>query len=155
MPLIVRWPGHVEEGRRVSTQVGVVDVAPTLADLAGMELLAEPDGHSLADDLAGGTPRAARALYGFCRRISSLPATWSVREPDWKLVRSEEGREELYHLASDPRELRNVIASESEVAGRLRALLTAHLTDQPPVSDVQRQLSDEARRALEALGYIE
>ena len=155
MPLIVRWPGHVEEGRRVSTQVGVVDVAPTLADLAGVELLAEPDGHSLDDELAGRRPRAARALYGFCRKISSLPATWSVREPDWKLVRSEEGREELYHIASDPRELRNVIASESEVAGRLRALLTAHLTDKSPAPDAQRQLSDEARCALEALGYIE
>jgi choline-sulfatase len=54
IPLLIRWPGHITPGGRVSGMVELVDVLPTILDLAG---LPRPDGlhgTSFADALAAG-----------------------------------------------------------------------------------------------------
>ena len=51
------------------------------------------------------------------------------RTPDWKLVRdfNNEGRDELYHLAADPGEARNLIADPGPAAKKARADLDARI----------------------------
>jgi arylsulfatase A-like enzyme len=53
VPLLVIWPGHLPAGRRVETPVSMIDVLPTLLDLAGLPAPDVLQGRSLAPLLRG------------------------------------------------------------------------------------------------------
>jgi arylsulfatase A-like enzyme len=149
VPLILSLPGRVEPGTVVSQQVSLVDLTPTLLDLAGAPLDGV-DGISLLPVLAGeaGDPDRAVWIDGTDGgRISQL----AVRQPPWKLlVHVESGEEEAYRLDVDPRERRSV---PDEAPAELRELLYAELAtvEQPELS-----ADDEARveSRLADLGYL-
>lgn len=63
VPLVVRWPGVVEPGRRTDALVSVVDWLPTLVELAGGEAPADLDGRSLAPLLRGETDSHRAVLF--------------------------------------------------------------------------------------------
>jgi len=105
VPLIVSAPGRVEPGV-VGSQVSLVDLTPTLLDLAGAPLDGV-DGVSLAPALRG-KPTDGRDAWIVATdggRVSQL----SLRRPPWKLtVQVESGEEEAYRLDRDPRERESV-----------------------------------------------
>jgi len=51
VPLLVRWPERIPAGRRVDDFVSVLDIGPTLLDLAGVEPPATIDGQSFLEQL--------------------------------------------------------------------------------------------------------
>ncbi len=53
VPLMFIWPGHIAGGRRFDQPVSMIDVLPTLLDLAGLPALAVQQGQSLAPLLLG------------------------------------------------------------------------------------------------------
>ncbi|HUT14168.1 MAG TPA: sulfatase, partial [Thermoguttaceae bacterium] len=140
VPLIVSWPGKIAQDERSDAIVSSVDYFPTILDVAGLPRPEEQacDGASLWPVLQGGRPDPARAV--FCHfphmppATGSLPAT-SVRQGDWKLLRfygdASEGtdRLELYRLADDPGESRNLAGSDPQRAADLNALVEKHLAD--------------------------
>ena len=75
VPLVVRWPGKVEAGRRNETLLSSIDIVPTLLELAGAPLPETDecvvDGRSFADALTGGTVRERPVLVemGYGRAI--------------------------------------------------------------------------------------
>lgn len=78
---------------------------------------------------------------------------------DWplKLIRSSDGRDELYNLLEDPGELRNLAASQAADAARLRERLERFESGRTraPAGGVRAaELSDEQRRILKSLGYV-
>jgi hypothetical protein len=77
-----------------------------------------------------------------------------VRTGRWKYIRAEDGPDELYDLRADPGETRNLRAERPEVAAELGAALDRHIAARSSAA-AQPELSDEQRRALEALGYVE
>jgi arylsulfatase A-like enzyme len=140
VPLLFVYPGAVrasESGRLASN----VDVAPTLAVLAGVKwpsplpgknLLEAPPEGADADEavFAEVSIPATRLLAGRVDRLTRM-----VRTREWKYVLYPSGAEELYDTAADPIEVHNLAASP-EHAGRrteLRERLTAWLalTAQP------------------------
>jgi len=159
VPLILHWPGHLPAGRRVRTQVGLVDVAPTLAELVGLPPLASIDGRSLAAAARGGAEPDPRPLFGQ-RYLVSEATGWdhgvksSVRTPRWKYIRAPEASDELYDLAADAGERRNLLAEQPEVAAGLRRLLETHVAMLPGAAPAP-PISEETRRALRALGYVD
>jgi arylsulfatase A-like enzyme len=147
VPLIVRWPGV--EPRRVPDLVQLIDVAPTILALEGLE--APPmDGVSLAPALSG-RPAGARTAYA--ESVFPIRYGWSplrtVRDTRFKLI--EAPRPELYDLASDPHELRNLYDSEPPAAARLEAKLR---TFGPPERQVTASPDGPAREQLASLGYV-
>jgi len=119
IPLIIRAPGH--EPRRIGDQVGLIDVMPTLLDLAGVSEDASPrmQGGSLVPFLEGGTV-TDRSWYTY----SEQPQT--LRTPTWKYIEWVQGGEPvLYDLSADPGETNNVIDQHPEVAQRFRDRLDA------------------------------
>jgi arylsulfatase A-like enzyme len=162
VPLIAYWPGQLPKGLRVATPVGLADVAPTLAELAGLPELAGIDGRSLAATARGGVAPDARPLFGY-RHLISEATGWdrgektSVRTDVWKYIRSTGNgptREELYDLQKDPGELHDVHETQAERLAQLGSTLDAHLAAMPAARP-EAGISEETKRALRALGYTE
>ena len=131
VPLILRLPGVIPAGKRIPGPVRLVDVAPTVLELAGETRAAEEmgmQGRSLVPALSGEPCEAPG------ERLFMTECTWmrkrGVRTPEWKLIVARDhpdihGRPpvELYHLATDPGEQVNLADARLEVVGELRASL--------------------------------
>jgi arylsulfatase len=120
-PLIARWPGHTPRNE-ITDQVGhILDLLPTLVDVAGVELPAkgsfQPEGASLVPILSGGKRQAPELLAW------DYNGNAAVRLGDQKLVWDKlVGRWELYDLATDPTETRDLAGAQPErVAGMAAA----------------------------------
>jgi choline-sulfatase len=158
VPLILRWPKNLEAGRRIETTLGLVDVAPTIADLVGIGLPPPIDGRSIAPALRDGTEPEPVAVVGSRRRLVELkvPAMGErhyVRTSRWKYIRGEDGPEELYDLIVDPLEMDNRAADHRGVVARLSAIVDKQQT-RKPTRDV-RAMSREEKESLVALGYVD
>ncbi len=122
-PLLIRGPG-VPAGETRKQLVSNVDLAPTFADLAGVEPPARPDGRSLAPLLSGDPPATWRETVLLERRNANLG--WiGVRTARYAYFEYEEtGEEELYDLESDPYQLESIHESaDPALLSRLRARL--------------------------------
>jgi arylsulfatase A-like enzyme len=159
VPLLVRWPGEVPAGRRIATPVGLVDVAPTVLALAGIESLATRDGRSLAAAIRGDAEPSPRPIFGI-RRLVDESTGWgrgvklSVRTDRWKYIFSSDAPHELFDLEADPGEQQNVLGTQIDRATEVREVLEKHVAELPRTHEAA-PLSDETRRALQALGYLE
>ena len=132
-PLIVWAPGLMPAKARGTVNsnsvVSALDFVPSLARLAGVALPREIrfDGEDLSQTLLGRS-RASRRKPLMWNRPPDWPGTeinrWpdlAIREGDWKLLVMEDGAgAQLYDLASDPSESRNVAREEPKVAERLK-----------------------------------
>jgi arylsulfatase A-like enzyme len=147
VPLIVSAPGRVEPGV-VRSQVSLVDLTPTLLDLAGVPLDGV-DGVSLVPALDGAQTedRDAWIVATDAGRVSQL----ALRLPPWKLtVHVESGEEEAYRLDRDPRERENV-ADEAPAAVRERVYEELETLEQPELT-AEEEAAVTSR--LTDLGYL-
>jgi arylsulfatase A-like enzyme len=125
-PAIVYWPrGLAAGGGSVTTAVAhVMDVLPTLAELASAEPLSElegrtlrrPEGRSLVPLLRGEPYAGHEVLYW------EHEGGRAVREGDWKLAALPDGEWELFDLSTDRSESRDVSATHPDEVAHLAAL---------------------------------
>jgi choline-sulfatase len=124
VPLVVRAPrGLARAGERVAEPVSLLDVAPTLLDLAGLDAsdLGAIDGRSLAPVLRGEGRRAAPVVAEYLAEGVNAPMVM-VRDGALKYIRCSGDPDVLYDLDADPRELRNLAdGTEDGAEARLRA----------------------------------
>ncbi len=127
VPLIVRWPGHVEAGAVQDVLVTTVDFLPTFAGLAGVDSLPDNlEGVDLRGLWLQGDPLAERALYWHYPHYHRGMPSSSIRVGDFKLIEFfETGQVELYNLANDPGEQRNLAQSQPEQAQAMLEQLQA------------------------------
>ncbi|MFO0909856.1 MAG: sulfatase-like hydrolase/transferase [Isosphaeraceae bacterium] len=127
VPLIVAWPGKIEADV-AATPVYTADLLPTIADFCGLEVPETLDGISLARFLIEGVEPNSRVLYWHYPHYSNQGGRpgGAVRDGDLKLVVDyETNRRELFDLAADPSESRNIAAQESSRVASLAARLAA------------------------------
>ncbi len=103
VPFLMRWPGRIPAGSVFRQPVTSLDIYGTSAAAAGIRRLSAIDGVDLLPFLTGQRSDAPHeALFW---RLNQRRA---LRMGDWKLVRQpgrrQQGRWELYNLASDPGE---------------------------------------------------
>ena len=129
-PLIVRWPGVVAAGSTCDTPVVLTDLVPTLLEAAGIDpakAVGPLDGISILK-LLRGESLPARTLYWHFPNYTNQggrPAG-AIREGDWKLVEHfEDGSVELFNLAQDVGETKNLASAEPARADDLRRKLQA------------------------------
>ena len=117
VPLIVAGPG-VPKGKRVPAQCYLRDLFPTVCDLTGVPVRAGLDGRSLKPVLAGEKDRVHDAVFGSFTDTQRMMRT----DDGWKVVwYPKAGRTQLYHVAFDPDEMRD-LAAEAAHRDRLRAM---------------------------------
>src|SRR5262249_41193183 len=123
VPLIVATPG-AKAGRRTEI-VSLADVTPTILDLAGEPPSPAADGRSLRPLLAGEQPLEERPAYAgthYPRFHFGWSELDSLQDGRYKIIESSDP--ELYDLAEDPGETRNLAASQRERYLALRRQLT-------------------------------
>ena len=141
VPMVVRYPALLptEAAHTSHALVSNVDIAPTIADLAGLTWGA--DGRSFVPLLDGSAQSIRSALLiEHCRGVNrgSVPCSglsfyahqtraggyWGVVTPDAKYVKYDTGDRQLFDLQADPGELRNLIGSTGLVASMQQKLAT-------------------------------
>ncbi len=111
IPMIMHWPnGIVNKGRIINDFVSILDIAPTILEITGVKTVGELSGHSLLNYLRDlpieeeqkylFTQTNGNELYGIQR---------SIQSKEWKFVYNGFDYDELYHLKSDPNEMKNLI----------------------------------------------
>jgi len=147
VPLIVKLPGGRDAGRRLEAPVHLIDVAPTLLELAGL-----PAGEELVGSSLLGPPATDRPLYAETYH-PSLRYGWSelLSLVSWPYHLIEGPAPELYDLGADPAEERDLASEAPAVRERLLARLRPlRGALQPPFSE-----TEEVREQLASLGYLD
>ena len=117
VPLMYWFPRVYQSAAHAKTVGSQVDLAPTIADLAGVPAAPDWQGRSLFD-----TGHAPRAYF----YVAEDHFTLGVRESNWKYIFDlREGVEELYDLDHDPTEQHNLATAQPERCARLRQRLAA------------------------------
>jgi arylsulfatase A-like enzyme len=131
VPLVVVWPEHIPANMRVQTPVSLSGLPNTVLALTGSEATfpgtswtpcwtSEQKGEVIAAEIP------SQARYPPCHGHSPVAhgAMQALRDGDLKYIHGGDGAEELYDLARDPEELRNLITDPAHRAAvvRLRGL---------------------------------
>ncbi len=151
VPLIIS-PPETPGGRRVAEPVSLLDLAPTLTELAGTGSDTEPDGISLLPWLAGQRPqRSGPVVAEYLAEGVTAPAVM-LRSARHKLVCCDGDPDLLYDLTRDPLEQVN-LAGPPDQGGQeyrsMRARLAARwdlagLRDRVLASQRDRRLIGQA-----------
>jgi len=139
-PIMIRWPGRVAP-RMTDAPVSSIDIAPTLLRACGQKPAAEMQGINLLD---GQAVKERKAIFGACYTHNAVdihvPATsvtyrWCIADGRWKLIipnpaninaPKKPGREmgvELYDVAADPHEEKNLAAAQPDRVAELTRLI--------------------------------
>lgn len=163
VPLIIRIPGG-PKGRVVPELVRAVDLYPTIFQCLGVPLPSPVDGKPL-QPLMDRKPDGPRMAYADQLNLFDLNASVVVKRPlddllyvamdqSWKLIyrRRHAEQSELYNIATDPRELKNVFNEYPAEVARLRKFLDSLgcYRDEPFGVGAT---DSEAIRRLKSLGY--
>ena len=138
VPFIWSWPGHLPARTAIDDPVELVDIVPTLLDLAGLDIPSDVEGRSLVAQMHGRASDPHRPTFSEYNTAPSpiggadwIPAEahWAprhdrrvmVRHDGWKLDcnygESDYGDDgALYDLRSDPHELVNLFGAAQHQA---------------------------------------
>jgi len=147
-PFSISWPARFKGGRSIATPVVSLDILPTALTAAGVGLPTDRplDGKSLLPLLTGETRPNHENLFW---SEGGSSGEWAVRSGDWKLVAAKEKRE-LFNLAADPVEARNLVASSPDKVVELTKLYDAWLDEMAePMDGVGKRWNKSAEPAAE------
>jgi arylsulfatase A-like enzyme len=133
VPMIVRWPGVVRAGATCDVPNISCDLMPTICEAAGAKLPADRaiDGVSLVPLLRQSGQLKREALFWHFPHYRNKQAPYSiVRQGDWKLIKSYEGKSlQLFNLKDDLAEANDLADKQADKAKELEGLLATWLKD--------------------------
>lgn len=122
VPLILKGPG-ITPGQRIKTPVSLIDMAPTICELTGIEKRNCFDGESLLPLIRGNTAESRGWALASYSGVTSNTMSWMLRKGDYKLIVHEGYSSRLFNLRNDPGELNDLIDQETEMATKLLAII--------------------------------
>ena len=129
VPLVARWPGKIAPGSESDLLSAFWDIMPTIAEVTGTSAPTGIDGLSLAPTLLNaGNQQTHDYLYW---EFPSYGGQQAVRRGDWKAIRQNILRQdnpdplkiELYNLAEDAGESKDVSGENPELVEQLRMIM--------------------------------
>lgn len=160
VPLFIKFPRSWAAGTRVTEVVETVDIAPTILDHLGMDPPETAQGESLLDLVQGAEGRSGHAVLS---QDTINKTRYGLRTDEVKLIMDlKTSRPELYDLREDPGELVDLSGERVELAAELERRLKRwvganrrlHETFATGVGGDRELLSEEERKRLESLGYV-
>ncbi|MBN2346478.1 MAG: sulfatase-like hydrolase/transferase [Candidatus Aminicenantes bacterium] len=178
VPLLIKFPHGRHRGKRIGAAVGIVDILPTLLSYCGIAYdTGRLDGRDLLPLIRGrvdGTERTIVSTISTGKYFEHFPGRIALVRGRYKLVYNEPytasglavfsefaappqpGRFELFDLESDPGETRNIAVLQPRVRAEMLPLLRRLRLQivRSGGGSPSRSMDEEARKHLEALGYI-
>ena len=135
VPFVFAGPGVEEQGRNSFEAVELLDLYPTLVDLAGLPKKENLDGQSLRNLLKN--VNAEKDQPAIC---SHGPGNHAIINEQWRYIHYADGSEELYNIVNDPDEWTNLAQIEGyePIVEKMRASLTEKIV--PPAEGSQVRL---------------
>jgi len=153
VPLIFHFPGRIPAGVVDGRKVGLVDVLPTVAAMTGIRVDTAWRG---VDLLAENRTRQSLPLVAATYQPEATHNLEAIVDNGFKLIRNRDnGKLELYDLAADPDELKNLVGQKPEEVLRLEKRLNEMLEGIEAPPKTERVLDEETRDKLRALGYAD
>ena len=109
-PMVIVGPG-VAKGRVCKKPVQLLDIYPTLLDVAGLKADPKLEGHSMTPLL-----KNPEADWPYMARTSFGPGNYAIRSERYRYIHYNDGSEEFYDNAEDPNEWKNLIETPELVA---------------------------------------
>ena len=159
VPLLIRWPGTLPAGREVNENVALLDVAPTVLDLAGQAPFGQFQGQSLAPLIWGRNAGSFNDRLIVSKWFNSVGAV----KGDWKLFCTMKGTNaRLYNLVSDFDETTDVAGQHPALVESLKSELQAYVQRQQALHEALAEpeakpgieIDPQTEEQLKALGYI-
>jgi arylsulfatase A-like enzyme len=171
VPLLLRWPRGIPEGHVVDETVQILDLAPTILELAGISVPERMQGESLAPLLATSGVRWTKrpAISEWKRRKDQREKggvdAFSIVYDGYKLVWNVEREEgvpefELYDHRQDPLDRSDIAEDHPEIVERLSKQLSdwqkwALAEALPTDAEATEGLDAEELERLRSLGYVQ
>ena len=131
VPLIMFWPGVTKAGTLEPTPAISIDIYPTVLEMTGIKPLQSLiDGNSLASLLKSGAKPDRDTIFWHYPHYHPGGATpySAIRSGDYRLVHFyEDGHDEMYNVATDVSETKDLAVTEPDRAKALRTRLDAWL----------------------------
>lgn len=122
VPLILAGPG-IQAGRRIPQPVSLIDLCPTLMDLAGLPARPGLDGESLLPLATGATRESRGWAYAVFTGVTMNTSCCMLRKDRWKWNTFHGYPSQLFDMERDPGELQDVSESHPEAAAEMDRLL--------------------------------
>jgi choline-sulfatase len=145
VPLVVRFPDGCYGGKRVTHHVSLIDIAPTLLDIAGIAPAERLpcDGTSLMG-LIDGTDDQERIVLSEMHSEGVYATCFMVREGRHKYVRIGDRETQLFDMEDDPGEWNDL--SSDPAFPSIRAAMERRLLDQFDPARIERDVDESIRR---------
>ena len=148
VPLVVKFPEHFHPKKIISQQVSLMDIAPTILEIAGLEIPFYAQGKSLLPLFK----KDKIMLHPYI--VSSKFPQKSIRSEEWKLIYNG-STYELYDLTKDPQEHMNVINEEKKIYEKMIAVLELFERESfSPGKTKKKPLTEKHKEILRSLGYL-
>jgi uncharacterized sulfatase len=150
MPLLMRYPGHIQAGKATDALSQNIDFAETLLDFAGVEIPPDMQGNSLMPVIEGEIPENWRtALYYHYYEYPAFHMVkrhYGIATGRYKLIHfyNDIDAWELYDLQADPMEMNNLIDDpdydevEASLHKQLHALMEYY--EVPPIAQWRNEV---------------
>jgi len=152
VPLIIKLKKSKLALKKIDTNVGCIDISPTLLDLLGLENFKYAEGESLVDLIRGKQTEREGFLIAQRDRPDEYknPEYWTIIDKTWKLYKGK-----LFDLRNDPLELEDVSKSYQELKGNLLKSAMEFMKINPlDIQDKETEIDDKLKEKLKSLGYI-
>lgn len=150
VPLIIKFPKPFVKHKVVERQVCLVDILPTILEIAGIGRPSYVQGESLMPFL--GSSGRYRSRHAF-------PGNFTIRDDEWKLICYDDKRDscELYNLKNDPGESKNLVKANPGKFKLLERELIKFIKAATPLTAPRKSadLSETQKRRLKSLGYLQ
>jgi len=166
VPMVARWPGHLDGGRRCDTLTAPVDLFPTLCTLCGVPIPRTVEGIDLSQSWLGED--------GACEQDAVLTMNftatydWMLDGAEWRGLRTKRsiytrwlsGLTELFDLETDPLQMFNLAGDpraneiETRLAARLDELMAARNDTIEPCHTLASWFDHERRVVQNAYGPL-
>ncbi|MEL7500491.1 MAG: arylsulfatase [Planctomycetota bacterium] len=143
--MAVRWPGRIKPGQTNDLAWSMIDVFPTLSELAQRETPKGLDGVSVVPTLLGNeaNQRPIESIYFEIHH----PFQQAVRMGKWKGMRfGTEHPMQLYDLSSDPHEDRNLAGQNPKIVQQINAIMKREHVESPFYPSVKQPKKKKKRK---------
>lgn len=150
VPLILRFPGVLPAGERITELAGQLDLAPTILELLGVPPMPDMLGESMTPRFDGRSAADShRVFFAETAQFGDIDESWAARRGPYKYIQYQSGAEELYHLESDAEEFSDLIAQSPAATEPLREDIRTYRS----LCAGSTEMTDETWELLQELGY--